>query len=193
MQRQFCSVFPIEPEGQLPRFDKKSDVTVEDLIITEEMVKKEIKDLDSSKAFGPDEIHPKFLKELVNFIVTPLTIIMNKLLQTGTLPKDWKMAHVSPLYKKGSKNIAANYRPVSLTSIVCKMMESIITKSLLVPHLKNLFSEKQYGFISKRSTSTQLLHFLDKCRDVMADGNVVDCIYFDFAKAFDAVPHRRLI
>ena len=105
------------------------------------------------------------------------------------------MAHVTPIYKnKGAHNLAVNYRPVSLTSIICKMMESVIRKAM-TDHLvrENLLSDKQYGFIGKRSTVTQLLYYIDQCCETMAEDRVVDCVYFDFAKAFDTVPHRRLM
>ena len=108
----------------------------------------------------------------------------------GFLPTDWKRA----LYKKGSRKLAENYRPISLTSILCKMMESFV-RDTVVTHLleKRLLTRKQYGFISGRSTTTQLLNYLDKCVKTIVDGGVVDAIYLDFSKAFDTVPHRRLI
>ena len=84
------------------------------------MVKKGIQSLDPTKAFGPNEIHPKMLKELVGYVSEPLAVVMNKTLENGSLPDDWKLAHVTPIFKKGVKNIAVNYRPISLTSIVCK-------------------------------------------------------------------------
>ena len=89
--------------------------------------------------------------------------------------------------------MAVNYRPVSLTSIICKLMELILREHIM-QHLVNLklLSDRQYGFINKRSTVTQLLTYIDKCCENTSDGKVVDCIYFDFAKAFDTVPHRRL-
>ena len=84
---------------------------------------------------------------------------------------------VSPIYKKGH--------------ITWKMMESILTKTMIIPHLlSNLLSNKQYGFISGRSTTTQLLHYLDCCAEVIAEGDVTDAIYFDFSKAFDSVLHQ---
>ena len=194
LQRQFCSVFTKEPEGDLPDFPKRTDTSISDIIITKEMVAKEIKRLDPNKSFGPDEVHPKMLIELSDHISEPLALIMNKTLTEGTLPKEWKMAHVTPIYKnKGAKNLAINYRPVSLTSVVCKLMERIL-RSHIMKHLVdlNLLSTKQYGFIGKRSTVTQLLYYLDKCCESISEGKVVDSIYFDFAKAFDTVPHRRL-
>ena len=112
----------------------------------------------------------------------------------GVIPNDWKHAIISVIYKKGPRTFASNYRPISLTSIICKLMETFV-KCELMTHLinENLLSTKQHGFISGRSTTTQLLNYLDKCVETIVDGGVVDSIYMDFAKAFDSVPHRRLI
>ena len=101
---------------------------------------------------------------------------------------------ISTIYKKGSRNVAENYRPISLTSILSKMVETFIREKIM-KHLlyENLLSRKQYGFISGRSTTLQLLNYIDKCVKTIAEGGIIDTIYFDFAKAFDSVPHRRLI
>ena len=195
LQKQFCSVFTNEPPGTIPEFPTRTEIQVENIIITEDMMRKQIKLLDVSKSFGPDDVHPKMLVELIDHLAEPLSIIMNKTLSEGTIPKDWKMAHVTPIYKnKGAQNLAINYRPVSLTSVVCKLMESFIRKHIM-KHLtdEKLLTNKQYGFISRRSTVTQLLNYLDKCCESIANGSVVDTIYFDFAKAFDTVPYRRLL
>lgn len=194
LQKQFVSVFTEEPDHETPILDKRTETCISDIQITTEMVIKKILGLDTSKACGPDEIHPSLLKELVHHIAEPITIILNKSFKTNHLPKDWKIAHVSAIFKKGSKNKASNYRPISLTSIVCKIMESFV-KEKLMSHMskENLLSNKQYGFIKGRSTVTQLLNYLDKCIEKTVKGDAVDAIYFDFAKAFDTVPHRRLI
>ena len=129
------------------------------------MIQNEIKHLNHNKSFGPDGIHPKMLSSLSDYLSEPLAVIMNASLREGSLPKDWKEAHVIPIYKnKGAQNLAVNYRPVSLTSIVCKMMESMIRKHIM-EHLldQHLISDKQYGFVKNRSTVTQLLYYLDKC------------------------------
>ena len=110
------------------------------------MLSKKIKELDINKSFGPDELHPRLLKELVDEISEPLCRIMNKTLTEGELPKDWKLAHVTPIYKnKGAHNLAVNYRPVSLTSVVCKLMETILREHITsyLTSLK-LLSNKQY-------------------------------------------------
>ena len=82
-----------------------------------------------------------------------------------------------------------NYHPVSLTSIVCKCMEKIVRQSIIkYMNRNNLFSKKQYGFISGRSTSLQLLAVLDKWTEVIDMRHTIDCIYMDYAKAFDTGP-----
>ena len=193
LQDQFCSVFTKEPSGTLPEFELRTNLNIK-FNLTISMVKKELKSLNPNKSLGPDEIHPVMLKRLADHIAIPLHTIMTKSLEESTLPDEWKIAHVSPVYKKGKKNLAENYRPVSLTSIACRLMEKIL-KDQIMQHLMNekLLSKHQHGFMGKRSTVTQLLCYLDKCADSISDSKVVDVIYFDFAKAFDTVPHRRLL
>ena len=164
------------------------------MVITEDMVQKELRNLNPNKTCGPDDIHSRMLIELADLLAGPITLLFNQSFENSTLPREWKQAFISPIFKKGSKSNAENYRPISLTSILCKIMESFIRERVLM-HLRdqNLLSDKQYGFISGRSTTTQLLNYLDKCISTIVDGGVVDSIYLDFAKAFDSVPHRRLI
>ena len=194
LQNQYSSVFTIEPCQDLPSLDRRTNNRIPEIEIDKVMVENEINKLNVNKSMGPDEIHPRLLKELVAFVAEPLSCLFNKTINQGCIPRDWKIAHVSAIYKKGPKNLAVNYRPISLTSIVCKLMESLVKQSL-VAYLKseNLLSSKQFGFINGRSTATQLLCYLDKCINTIVSGGVVDAIYFDFSKAFDTVPHQRLL
>ena len=157
-------------------------------------LKKLLKALKIDKSPGLDGVHPRLLKETSETICRPLTILFNKSLAKRKIPDDWKRAKISAIYKKGDKCSANNYRPVSLTSVVCKVMEKIIRKHVM-DHMKtnNLFSNKQYGFISGRSTSLQLLEVLDKWTEALDTGQYIDCVYMDFRKAFDTVPHKRLL
>ena len=134
------------------------------------------------------------MKEIALAIVHPMTIIYNASLRQGRLPDDWKSANITAIYKKGNRHIALNYRPVSLTCIACKILESIIREHI-INHMKDqkLFSSKQFGFISGRSTTLQLLRVLDEWTSILDEGGSVDVIYFDFMKAFDKVPHERLL
>ena len=104
------------------------------MIITNAMVYNKLNDLHPNKSFGSDKIHPKMLIELADYVAEPLVIIMNKTLENGILSDDWKMAHVTPIYK-GEQDLAINYRPVSLTSVVCKTMESRLRE-----HIMNIFT-----------------------------------------------------
>ena len=115
-------------------------------------------------------------------------------MEIGEIPRDWKRANVSPIFKKGPRNNAENYRPISLMFIVCKLMESFV-KEKIMSHIleEKLLSPKQYGLISGRSITTQLLKYLDNCIETIVSGGVVDAIYLDFVKAFDTVPHQRLL
>ena len=134
------------------------------------------------------------MKEIENHASYSLALGFNKSIQENFVPEDWKILHISPIFKKGSREIASNYRPISLTSIICKIMESLI-KDVIMKHLKDtkLLSNYQYGFIEGRSTVTQLLNFLSSCISHVVDRKTVDTIYFDFSKAFDTVPHKRLL
>ena len=120
-----------------------------------------------NKSCGPDEIYPRMLRELANIVAGPVAFLLNMILASGTMSKDWKLAFVTPIYKKGSKNVAENYRPISLTSVLCKIMECFIREHVLKYLLKNrLLSNKQHGFISGRSTTTQLnIIFRSVCRN----------------------------
>ena len=141
-------------------------------------------------------MHPKFIKKNIGeSIATPLRIIFNASLEQRKLPDPWKQAKVCAIFKKGNKGLASNYRPVSLTAIICKLMESII-RNHIISFMKNnkSFSNKQYGFISGRSTSLQLLIIiLEEWTEALDNGLTVDCIYMDYRKAFDTVPHNRLL
>ena len=112
----------------------------------------------------------------------------------GTVPKDWKCAEVTAIFKKGAKSDPGNYRPVSLTSVVCKVLESFV-RDQLVDHMEKnlLFSDCQHGFRRHRSCVTQLLDAMNDFTDLIENGECIDAIYLDFRKAFDTVPHQRLI
>ena len=116
-------------------------------------------------------------------------------MDTGIVPAIWREANVKAILKnKGNCWQAGNYRPVSLTSVVCKVMESFVRDSMM-QHLEqnDLLSNQQYGFISGRSTGLQLLNVMEEWTSVLAEGGQIDVFYMDFHKAFDTVPDRRLL
>ena len=190
----FASVFnpkTEEPDQALPR---RTDKILSNIKIDNNIVLKAISKLKTGKSPGPDGLHPKVLKEVGSEIAPALCIIFNTSMAQSSLPEDWLLANVSPIYKKGKKNIAGNYRPVSLTCIVCKIMESIVREEVMKFLKSNqLLSPKQFGFLSGRSTTLQLLTMLDKWTSILDRGGAIDVIYFDFMKAFDKVSHGRLL
>ena len=112
----------------------------------------------------------------------------------GEVPEDWRIANVTPIFKKGKKTDPSNYRPVSLTSICCKLMEAHL-KTKITEHLKgqNLMNTSQHGFIKGRSCTTNLLHCLEVLTKAVDEGENVDVVFLDFSKAFEKVPHKKLI
>ena len=115
-------------------------------------------------------------------------------LNTGNIPSDWLLANVTPVYKKGSKDLPTNYHPISLTSICSKVMEHIIYHSIM-SHLNrnDVLSGNQHGFRAGYSCSTQLISLIEDLNFHMDHNIQIDMILLDFSKAFDTVPHRRLL
>lgn len=196
--KYFSDVFVKEPDWTWNLTQEKERIPKEhkfDLSLNREIIAKKLAKLNINKSPGPDVIHPRVLKEMSSVVVEPLYIIFKKSIDLGKIPSAWKLASVTPIYKnKGSKHIPNNYRPISITSIACRTMESIIKDSMMkYLTTNNILSNKQFGFLSGRSTVLQLLTVLDKWTEVLNKGNAVDVIFCDFQKAFDTVPHKRLI
>ena len=192
----FASVLEKEPPGDIPILPERKLTTLplENLIVTEDQVKKKLQKLNPNKASGPDHLSPKLIKATSSTIAPALTSLFNLSLSKGKVPNEWKHATVSPIFKKGDKKSPSNYRPVSLTSIICKELESHIFVAI-VNHMNenNFFSPFQYAFIKNRSTVLQLLKVIQMWCNVLDQGGCIDNVNMDFMKAFDKVPHRRLI
>ena len=190
----FTSVFTVEDLESLPSAQAATVNSQMQIQITEDMVFKELDKLNANKSPGPDGIHPFILKNVSKELSVPLNSIFNQSLREGRVPEDWKKANVTAIHKKGDKKIPGNYRPVSLTSIVCKLMEQFVKKSI-VQHMteNNLFCDEQHGFLGGRSCVTNLLETIDVWTEILDRKEAVDVLYLDFRKAFDKVPHKRLI
>ncbi|PKU42195.1 rna-directed dna polymerase from mobile element jockey-like [Limosa lapponica baueri] len=182
----FCSI--LEPHELRDREGKQN----EGITIKEEEIW--LRHLDVHKSMGPDGLHPRVLKELADMFAKQLSIIYMKSWLTGEVPMDWKVANVTPIYKKGKKEDPGNRRPVSLTSIPGKVMEQVIL-SAITNHITGNqgIRPSQHGFMKGRSCQTSLISFYDKMARLLDEGKAVDIIYLDFQKAFDTVPHRILM
>ena len=190
----FTSVFTKENDNPLPNIDVNPKSTLSMINITEEDMEKALKSLNNSKSPGPDEIHPAILKELAHELASPLKFLFDLCMKKGKIPTPWKEAEVRPIFKKGDKTCPGNYRPVSLTSIVCKLFETFIRDGLYDHIVRNkLLSINQFGFCKGRSCSTQLLVTIHEWMLSLDEKIPIDAVYLDFSKAFDTVPHKRLI
>lgn len=168
---------------------------ISNLVITPEGIFKLLARLNVNKANGPDQVPTRILKEAPQEIAPLLTFVFNKSVQTGVVPGEWRKANIVAIYKgKGSKQEAASYRPVSLTSVPCKILEHVIFRHVM-HHCEenNILVDYQHGFRSKRSCETQLVTTLDDICRSGDRGNNINLLILDFSKAFDSVPHVRLM
>ena len=134
------------------------------------------------------------MKECCTQLAHPFCILFQKSYEEGSIPNDWCVAHITPIHKKGSRNHTENYRPISLTSVICKIMEKIIRRHVMEHLISNdLLVKNQHGFVNRRSCMTQLIEVIDNWTDMCDGGDQVDTVYLDLSKAFDTVPHRRLL
>ena len=195
LNQQFESVFVNEPtELSIPDFDLRTKIRLDNVPITSTIIETFLSKLDPNKTQGNDKVSPFVLNKFSKEWSIPLNLLFNSSMQQGALPNAWLEANVTPIFKKGNKMLPENYRPVSLTSVPCKIMEKLVKKAI-VNHLEanDLISKHQHGFVNKKSCVTNLLECLDYSTKTISEKNFMDIILLDFAKAFDKVPHRGLL
>ena len=192
----FTTMFTKEDLTNIPQSPQiyKGESPLTSVTFPLDLIQIKINKIRSSAAPGVDDISPRLLKSVEDIITAPLSVIFTRSLNEGVVPEDWRRANVTPVFKKGSKSSAGNYRPISLTSIICKVMESIVRDSI-VHHLatNKLIRPSQHGFMAHKSCLTNLLEYLETLTKLVDEGHAVDMVYLDFAKAFDKVPHKRLL
>ena len=191
----FHSVFTSESETRTsPIFPLRTGENLADATFDVKLVEETLEGLDPNKAAGPDEIDSRILKECSKELAPLLHQLYRKSMDEAEVPEQWKEANVIPIHKNGSKAIMGNYRPVALTSIICKVFERILCAIIMAYlMLHNLISEQQHGFVRGRSCQTNILLCMEKWTEIIDNGNSVDVAYFDYAKAFDKVSHRLLL
>ena len=161
---------------------------------TSSEIENEISGLRSGKAAGPFSIPTEILKLLKSVISKPLEIIFNTSFSTGTVPADFGLANIIPVFKKGSQTCLSNYRPISLLSIFNKLIEKLMYKRLIKFFEKNnMLFHKQFGFRSGYSTDHEILCITDKIQRAIENRNYSCGIFLDFSKAFDMVNHDILL
>jgi hypothetical protein len=192
---QFRSVFTRESTTTpTPTMKKKANKSIPPLIIAEKGVEKLLKNINQSKAQGPDNISNTILKNCATQLAPGLSRLFQLSINTGKLPSDWLKANIAPVYKKGDVHLPENYRPVSLTCVTCKLLEHILCHHILA-HLESnkTLTSLQHGFRSGYSCETQLLTTIHDLLERQNAGDQVDLLILDFSKAFDTVPHEKLL
>ena len=189
----FTSVFTKETDTW-PEFHTPIENTIDTISFTVDKVKSKLTELNSCKSAGVNILHSRILKELSEELSTPLSIIFTKSFIEGSLLQNWKDTVVTPIHQKGEKEFASNYRPISLTCIACKLMESIIKDKIISFIINNnLLTNLQHDFVPGKSCQSNLLFMLNILTGVIEHNLKVDLVYLDFYMAFDYVPHRKLI
>src|SRR5437899_3274408 len=193
----FCTVFnKVKNEDELNMLmeSRNQDDLLEIINISDEDVKIAISDFKVNKSPGIDGITSTYAIKIKDILAKPLRLLFSKSLQTNEIPEDWKKANITPIFKKGDKSLVENYRPVSLTVFFGKVLEKIIKQRIdKFLEVKGYVKNTQHGFMKGRSCLTNLLVNQHSIMKILVERGAVDIVYLDFQKAFDKVPHARLM
>ena len=189
---QFTDVFSKNEHTQVPLLDRSAPF-MNDIAVSKDGVIKLLKGLNPSRALGPDELHPRVLKELATELGPVFAHLFQQSIDTGEIPKEWSLANICPLFKKCDRSLACNYRPVSLTCVPCKLLEHIVCSNIMA-HLDEykLLSDRQHAFRKGHSCETQLTTVINDWAKILDNRGQVDTFISDFEKAFDTPPHELL-
>ena len=193
LSQHFQSVFT-QDNGSLPDLGPPLCPGIDNIIFTEPGIRKHLDSLSTCKAAGPDGIPSRILHDLSAEIAETLCFPFQQSYDIGQLPNDWLVAMIVPVYKKDQRSNPANYRPISLTSLVCKVMEHCVL-SQAPKHLNanSIITPLQHGFRAGFSCETQLILAVHDWATTLNNHGQVDAIMLDFRKAFDKVSHAKLI
>ena len=189
----FSSVYTTD-NHILPEFRSNCTDRLDSFSCNSNDIVKIVKKLKSSSSSGPDGLNAYFIKRTIAVLASPLCKMYNVSLSNGVLPDEWKVAHIVPIFKKGDPHKASQYRPISLTSVVCKILERIVRVKLLDYILvNNIIPNEQHGFVPKKSTVSNLIECINDWTFNYDNGTATDVIYLDYSKCFDKVCHSKLL
>jgi hypothetical protein len=194
LNRQFTSVFSNDDGSALPDLGPSIYPAMESITVSQNGIIKLLRNLKPFTASGPDGIPTRLFMETAEEIAPAITLVFQASINQGRVPSQWKKAHIVPIFKNGSRSDAANYRPISLTSVLCKVCEHII-HCAVIRHLtaSNILSDAQHGFRQRRSCDTQLILTVEDLARGLDNKAQIDVVLLDYEKAFDKVSHRHLL
>ena len=195
LNEHFSEITRIPCENlNLPAFAYKTNCRISSININENDVLLELKNIKTKKSAGPDKISPLVLKKCAIIIAPFCTILFKKILEVGSFPSTWKIANVVPIYKSGDSSDPSNYRPISLTSVLCKVFEKLVHRDLYRYIISNnLLSKSQSGFIKQDCCSNRLAYLLTNIYEIIENNRQAVVVFLDIKKAFDKVWHEGLI
>ncbi|EYC13222.1 hypothetical protein Y032_0044g1043 [Ancylostoma ceylanicum] len=191
---EFASVFS-DDDGSVPVCDFTIDTPMPELAFVDPLtVYGYLTKWPTSFSFTPDHIPFTFIKNTAHIISGPLSFIYNQSLLKSEVPRRWKHSYVTPILKKQPSSSPKNYRPVSITSLFCRLLEKIIKKHV-TNHLSSnkIIPDNQHGFVEGKSIETNLLECVNDWTNILDANEACDVVYFDFAKAFDRVSIGKLL
>ena len=170
---------------QVPLLDRSAPF-MNEIVISKDAIIIRLKGLNPSKALGPDELHPRVLKELAIELGPVFAHLFQQLTDTGEIPKEWFLANICPLFKKSDRSLAGNYRPVSLTCVPCKLLEHIVCSNIMANLDEyKLLPDRQHAFRKGHICETQLTTVINDWAKILDNRGQVDTFILDFEKAFD--------
>nr|CAH8858117.1 unnamed protein product [Trichobilharzia regenti] len=191
--KHFARLYTLEND-EVVDFPRKTDECLSDIIFTTHEIDKAVANLKLSNTTGPDGISSVLLKKGGNDMSLLLLKLYSISLSDGTYPNCWKKSYIVPIHKYGPIADINNYRPINITSVVSRVMEKIVKTQIIQYLLSNdLLSPSQYGFLSRRSCITCHLDYFDYITQSIDNGRSVTTLFLDVSKAFDKVPHIRLL
>ena len=171
-------------ESPQPQSDVLSNIyiTYHDVLVS-------LSELDPTKAMRTDELSPRVLRNCASSLCILIHHLISLSLTKSRIPLHWKVHRITPIYKNGDKHLISNYRPIFLLCIISKVLEHLIYKKI-IDHILPQISPNQFGFLPHHSCLQQLLLL---CNTLYETSLPTDVIYLDFRKAFDSVPHHKLL
>jgi hypothetical protein len=193
LQRAFVSNYNLD-NGRLPSSSKHASGNLSRIYFSPALVRRAIKKLNVNAKGGPDGIPPAFFSNCCEELSYPLSLLFTLSFEHSIVPDVWLKSFITPIFKKGNPCDPTNYRPISLTATICKLMETII-KDQLVQYLVNngLLNKHQHAFIKNHSTATNLLESINDWLVSIKSPNRTDVVYIDFSKAFDSIVTSKLL